>query len=114
MNCDYDLESEHNAHKIDGKLCYYSMYRVKEDKNKLSLLYDVRMDYIKRILLEKMITALCLLLFFLFLLSATLVTSTELISQLIMLSFVVICIFFVAYYFYGYYKQRKKCKEREK
>ena len=113
INCDYALESEHSAHKINGKLSYYTMYRVKGDKNKLSLLYDVRMDYIKRILLEKMITSLCLLLIFLFLLFNTMATPTELISQLILLSFVVVCTIFAAYYFYGYCKQRNKCKERE-
>lgn len=113
VNCDYALESEHNAHKIDGKLCYYTVYRVKEDKNKLSLLYDVRMDYIRRILLEKTVTAFCLLIVFLFLLYNTIITSTELIQLLILLSFVVVFTAFAVYYFYGYYKQRKKCKERE-
>lgn len=114
VNCDYALESEHNAHKIDGKLCYYTVYRVKGDKNKLSLLYDVRMDYIKRILLEKMITALCLVLIFLFFLFATIVTSNELIPRLFLLSFVLTSVFFAIYYFYAYYQQRKKCKERER
>lgn len=113
VNCDYALESEHNAHKIDSKLSYYTMYRVKEDKNKLSLLYDVRMDYIKGILLSRMITSLSLLFVFLFFLSATIVTSTELIARVILLFFVLMFTFFVIYYFYGYYKQQKKCKKRQ-
>ena len=52
-NCDNALLSKHKANPVKSKMCYYSLYRTKETKEKLKLLCDVRADYIKRILFEK-------------------------------------------------------------
>ena len=55
---EYALESTHKANPIKTKMCFYSMYRTKESKGELSLLFEARLDYFKRLLLGKAFTAL--------------------------------------------------------
>lgn len=112
-NCDYALESKHKANLIDSQMCYYSLYRTKEQKDELSLLFEVRMDYIKRILFEKAVTSLFLAIIFALLLYATMSASANYKSLLIMIILLCACVFLTTYYFYGFSKQRSKCKKYE-
>lgn len=112
-HCDYALLSKHSANPIKSKWCFYEMYRTKEHKENLSLLYAVRADYIKTKLLENALASLFLTI--LFVASATAAIITQ-------LSYKELCLFspiigtgvlLTIYCFYGYFKQRKKCKNYE-
>jgi len=101
---DYALESRHYANLIKSKMCFFNLYRTKEQKEKLSLLYEARLDYIKRILLEKALTSFFITiiftnLFFLSLMKAWLAIALAVISA---------CL--TTYYMIGYNKQKIKCK----
>lgn len=61
---DYVLLSRHNANEIKSNMCFFTMYRTKEHKDDLSLLFEGRLGYIKRIILGKALTAMCLTLLF--------------------------------------------------
>lgn len=111
--CDYALESKHKANAIDTKQCYYALYRTKEEKDKLSLLYEVRMDYIKKVLLEKALTALFVSLIFLFVLFFAINTHAEYKSIILLALFGVTSICYVIYYFYGFFKQHLQIKAKQ-
>lgn len=111
--CGYALESEHRANIIDGKGCYYSLYRTNEEKENLSALYEVRMDYIKRILLEKALTALVISVIFLLIFLGAVNTNAGIKSVFLILIFVLVSVCFAIYYLYGYFKQRNKCRMYE-
>ena len=112
-HCDYALLSKHRAHPIESAMCFYTMYRTKECKENLSLLYEVRLEYIKASLFENFLTALFLAIFFSIPLFASLIFQSN--NQRIWFFGVIIgiCVCFAIYYFYGYLKQRKKCKNYE-
>ena len=102
--CDYALQSRHNATNIKSKMCFFDLYRTKEQKENLSLLYEVRMDYIKRILLEKSITSFVLTIIF---------ASLFLLSQMevwFAVALTIVFALFTVYYTFGYIKQKIKCK----
>ena len=109
-NCDYALLSKHSVNPIKSKWCFYTMYRTKEQKEKLSLLYEARMDYIKRILLEKALTELFLSILFAVIIIAGIITSS--INKGIWFICVIpaICFCLSVYHFFGYFKQKNKCK----
>lgn len=111
--CDYALESDFCASMIDTKMCYFSLYRTKEEKNRLSLLYGARMDYIRSILLEKALTSLALTIIFttLFFLSSNISMQGK--FSFVLVTFAGICACLTAYYFFGYIKQKIKCKKYE-
>lgn len=107
--CDYALTSRYGANNIKSKLSFYTMYRTKEQKDRLSLLYEVRLDYIRVKLLEYALTSMFCALIFIVTLTAQLIQSSY--NGLWFLCIVVaICVCMTVYYFYGYCKQRKKCK----
>lgn len=111
--CDYALESRHNANQIKSKMCFFAMYRTKEQKEKLSLLYEARMDYIKRILLEKALTELFLSILYAVIIISGIITSS--INKGIWIIGVIpaICFCLTVYHFFGYIKQKNKCKNYE-
>ncbi len=111
---DYALLSRHNANEIKSKMCFFTMYRTKEHKYDLSLLFEGRLDFIKRIILEKALTAMCLTLLFLIVFILALVNQT--INNYFWISCVsiVICVYLTIFYFYGYHKQSRKCKNYER
>ncbi len=111
---EYALESTHKANPVKTKMCFYSMYRTKESKEKLSLLFETRLDYFKRLLLGKAFTALFVTVMFASAFCAAFITSPlnkgiYLVGLIVILSAVLTTI-----YFFGYCKQRKKCEIYEK
>ena len=110
-HCDYALESKHKANLIDSKMCYYSLYRTKEQKESLSLLYEVRMDYIRKILLNNALTSLLFTLVFAILFFLCINVSKQYKLSFIIIVIIGICVCLTAYYFFGYFKQRSKCKK---
>lgn len=114
--CDYFLESEHKAHEIYTKNCYYSMYRTKETKEQLVDLYEVRLDYLKCLMLEYFFTALFGTAVALFGLLFDIFSEAEqsLFDTILLISFFVLFCSFALYYFYGYLVERKKLKQAEK
>lgn len=114
LQCEYILQSEHDAKPIESKGSCYSFYRTKEKKDSLSLLYEVRMDYIRSKLLEYALTWLALTIIFavLFFLSVTLSTLNKP-DLMVITAIMAVCICPTVYYFYGYCKQRSKCRKYE-
>lgn len=108
---DYALESNHNAHVIESKMSYYTMYRTKEQKENLSLLYEARLGYIKTKLLEKSSTSIFLTILFIAILLAEIFTTPSISGVCIIGVFVVISACITAYYLFGYFKQKSKCKK---
>lgn len=113
-HCDYALVSEHNANPIETIMCFYTIYRTKELKENLSLLYEARLDYIKTKLLEKALTALFLTVLFLALIFACKITQSAYKDLYILSAIMGVCVCFTVYYFYGYFKQKNKCKNYER
>ena len=112
-NCDYALESAHNASLIDSKMCYYTLYRTKESKDKLPLLYEVRLDYIRKVLLEKVLTTIFLTALFTLLLILEINSPTPHKATCILWILVAICACLTFYNLFGFIKQRTKCKKYE-
>lgn len=108
---EYSLESKHKALLIDAEFCYFSLYRANETKENMSFLYDMRMDYIKSILLEKALTALFISFIFILILFAEIRTLNRIQYIPILVFFIGISVFLMVYYFYGYSKQKSKCKK---
>lgn len=111
-NCDNALLSKHKANPVKSKMCYYSLYRTKETKENLKLLCDVRADYIKRILFEKLLTSAILAVLFAVFASPYFGSNSGGLWFLILT--VGICLLVFVYYLFGYLKQRAKCKKIEK
>ena len=108
---DYFLLSNHNANIVKNVYSYYSVYRTKATKEELKLLYDVRLEYIKEVLLENFLVWL-----FLFVLLLCILLKQILSNQINVLFFlcaflVVVSLFGVIYYFYGYLFQVRKIKQ---
>ena len=112
-NCDYALLSRYRAHPIESTMCFYNMYRTKECKENLSLLYEVRMDYIRANLFERFLTALFLAIFFSILLFASIIFQSNNQGLWIFGVIIGICVCLTIYYFCGYLKQINKCKNYE-
>ena len=112
-HCDYALLSKHRAHPIESAMCFYTMYRTKECKENLSLLYEVRMDYIRANLFERFLTALFLTILFSISPVASIIFQSNCQGIWLFGAMIGICVCFAIYYFYGYLKQRKKCKNYE-
>lgn len=110
---DYALESTHQAAAVKTQMCYYSMYRTKENEEQLSLLFGARMDYIRKTLLGHALTALFLTAIFAIPLLASMITQSTTTHFWILGIFPGICACLTAYYFYGYFKQKDKCKNYE-
>ncbi|MBE6813733.1 MAG: DUF2812 domain-containing protein [Ruminococcaceae bacterium] len=109
--CDYALESKYSSNQIKSKMCFFSMYRTKVQKEELTLLYEVRMDYMKSKLLENALTVLFLAALLLIpLIAATHFGTLSCNGILIIGVFVAICVVLTVYYFYGYYKQKNKSR----
>ena len=113
-HCDYALLSRYRAHPIESTMCFYTIYRTKECKENLSLLYEVRLDYIKANLSGRFLTALFLAVFFSILLFASIVFQSVNHGIWICGVMIGLCVCFGIYYFCGYLKQRKKCKNYER
>lgn len=111
--CDYALSSKHSANPIKSKWSFYTMYRTKEHKKNLSLLYEVRLDYIKTKLLEKALTSLFLTILFVTLVFAAIITKLSYKEICLFSPIIGICVYLTIYYFYGYFKQKNKCKDYE-
>ena len=112
-NCDYALLSKHSANPIKSKWCFYTMYRTKEYEENLSLLYEVRLDYIKTKLLEKALTSLFLTILFVIIILAAIITKSSY-KEIYLFSLIIgMCVYLTVYYFYGYFKQKNKCKNYE-
>lgn len=109
-SCDYALKSKYNANLIKSKMCFYTMYRTKEQKENLSLLYEFRMDYIKIKLLEKALTGMFIAIMFAITCIAAIVTQSAIKDVVILAVFAGICVCLTTYYFFGYFKQKSKCK----
>ena len=88
--CDYALISEHCANEINEKLCYYSLYRTAQSQNMLKLVSEMRMDYIRKLLLEKSLTAFALSVVLIFLLYAMIKTSASIVSIIVSFCFILI------------------------
>lgn len=112
-HCDYALLSKHSANPIKSKMCFYTMYRTKEHKENLSLLYEVRLDYIKTKLLEKALTSLFLTILFLTIAFPDIITHWSYKELCLFSPIIGICVYLTIYYFYGYFKQKNKCKNYE-
>ena len=108
---DYFLLSNHNANIVKDVYSYYSVYRTKATKEELKLLYDVRSEYIKEVLLENFLP--CLLLFVLLLCILLKQILSKRINVLFFLCafLVVVSSFGVIYYLYGYLYQIRKIKQ---
>ena len=111
--CDYALLSNHKAIPIESKMCFYSMYRLKECKENLSLFYEMRLDYIKMKLLEKALTALFLTILFLTIVFAAVITQSSFNEIFLFSPLIGMCVCMTIYYFYGYFNQKNKCKKYE-
>ena len=112
-HCDYALLSKHSANPIESKMCFYTMYRTKERKENLSLLYEVRLDYIKMKLLEKALTALFSTILFLTIILAAIITQSSYKEIYLFSPIIGICVYLTIYYFYGYFRQKNKCENYE-
>ncbi len=110
--CDYALEKNYNAHEIKSNMCFYTMYRTKEPKENLSLLYEGRLDYIKAKLLGKALTVLFLAILYSAVSVAAITFSTGK-NIWLMGVFIGIFVCIAVYYFYGYFIQKNKCKNYE-
>lgn len=113
-NCDNALLSKHKANPVKSKMCYYSLYRTKETKENLKLLCDVRADYIKRILFEKLLTSAILAVLFAVFVFVSLYFGSNSGGLWFLILTVGICLLVFVYYLFGYLKQRSKCKKIEK
>ena len=108
---DYFLLSNHNANIVKNVYCYYSVFRTKATKEEMKLLYDVRLEYIKGVLLENFLISLVLfvLLFPIFL---NRICSNQINVFCFLYAFFVVVSFFSSiYYFYGYLFQIRKIKK---
>ncbi len=112
-HCDYALLSEHSANPIKSKMCFYTMYRTKAHKENLSLLYEVRLDYIKTKLLENALISLFLTVLFSAIAFLDIITRWSYKGIFLFTPIVGICVYLATYYFYGYFKQKSKCKNYE-
>ena len=107
---DLSLTTEHNANPVDCVGCWYNAYRTKDDNDALSLLYDTRTDFIKRLYFERFITSL----FLAFICGAALFAA--ILSKGFVLGTALLCVVGLAifllltYYLVGYVKQRNKCR----
>lgn len=113
-HCDYALLSQHSANPIESKMCFYTMYRTKECKENLSLLYEVRLDYIKTKLLEKALTTLLLTILLVTGVLVALITQSSYKEICLFSPIIGICVYLTIYYFLGYFKQKNKCKNYER
>ena len=109
-HCDYALSSKHSANPIESKMCFYTMYRTKESKENMTLLYEVRLDYIKTKLLEKALTSLFITMLFVAVALTAIITQSSYKEICLFSPIIVICAYLTIYYFYGYFKQKNKCK----
>ena len=103
------LESKHSANPINAMMCYYSLYRTKVESERLSFLYFTRLDFIRKKLLEKALTALFYFVIFVIIIFLGMICSNENIWLIVLFLCIDIC--FLVYYLYGYFKQRYKCKQ---
>ncbi|HAY73090.1 MAG TPA: hypothetical protein DCY31_04420 [Ruminococcaceae bacterium] len=110
--CDHAI-SRNGGHAIECRYCYFSIYRTSAPKEKISLLYGARMDYVKSVLLHKILLFLAGALLFLFVIIAEhgRIPRYDFIKSI---SAVIIFSLFAGYNLYGYFKQRNKCKKFEK
>ena len=119
-HCDYALKSSHSANPIETIMCFYNIYRTKERKENMSLLYGARLDFIRAKLLENALGAMFLTILFSAICVAALMapstmTSSIIYAKLCFLGAIIgICLYLTLYYFYGYFKQRNKCKKYER
>ena len=111
---DYAMVTNHRANQIRSKMCFFKMYRTKKKSEKILLLYETRLDYIKAILLEKALMELSLFIIFSILFTISTITQPENSDSWIIGIFVMICLCFTAYHFLGFFKQKNKCKVYEK
>ena len=111
---DYALLSNHYANPIESDTCFYDMYRTKESKENLSLLYGARLDFIKSKLLERTLASLILSVLFLIPCLAAIIFQSSYKEISIFAPIIAVCLFLTAYYLYGYIKQKNKCKEYQK
>ena len=113
-HCDYALLSQHGANPIESKTCFYTMYRTKERKENLSLLYGVRADYIKAKFLEISLTSLFFTILFVAIGLAAILTQSSYKELCLFSPIIGICVFLTVYNLYGYFKQKTKCKKYER
>ena len=113
-HCDYALLSQHGANPIESKTCFYTMYRTKERKENLSLLYGVRADYIKAKFLEISLTSLFFTILFVAIGLAAILTQSSYTELCLTSPIIGICVFLTVYNLYGYFKQKTKCKKYER
>ena len=113
-HCDYALVSKHSASQIKSSMCFYTIYRTKDSREDLSLLYEARLDYIKTKLLENSLTSLFFTMLFLALIFASMVTQSTYKSFYILGAITVVCVFLTIYYFNGYFKQSEKCRKYQR
>ena len=99
---DYSLLSNHMANPVESKMCSYTIYRTKDRKDNLSLLYSTRSDFIKTVILEKALTSLFMTLLLIAPCLAAIITQSSYKELIIMSPMIGMCIFFTLYYFYGY------------
>lgn len=111
---DYALLSEHQANEVQTKMCFYSVYRTKDQKENLSFLMKSRMAYLRGKLLENALTSLLVTTLLTVIFVASSMTKASNMGILFMGIFTGIAAFFSFYYFFGYFKYRNKCKKREK
>ena len=80
----------------------------------MKLLCDVRADYIKRILFEKLLTSAILAVLFAVFVFVSLYFGSNSDGLWFLILTVGICLLVFVYYLFGYLKQRAKCKKIEK
>lgn len=99
--------------QIPIKYCFYSLCRTGEDEEKMKFIRSARMDYIKSVLIQKMLFCFALFLMFLLLtfLNMNKVTDSRFAIYIVFLS---IFLFYTYYYLFGFIKQLMKCKKFEK
>lgn len=99
--------------KIPTKHCTYSLRRTREDEKKMDFIRGARMDYIKSVLMQKMLLWFAFfIMFFLFMfLDMNKMTDSRFAFYILCLS---ITLFYFCFYLLGFIKQIKKCGEFEK
>ena len=111
--CDSALLSNYSATPVKSTGCLYSIYRTKEEKEKLSLLYAVRSDYVKAKLLEKAIASILLTVIFSMIGFVAIITQSSYFEICVFSPIVLALLCLGVYYLYSYFKQKKKCKRYE-
>ena len=94
--------------RADSKFCNFTVIRTGVDKEKLSLIRGVRMDYVKSVIKTRMFFALGFLLLFIFAFCMDMNNMAK-VELKVYIGLISAAFIFLCYYFYGFIIQTKKC-----